>query len=267
MKYLVYILLCLSLLSCKKWNQSTEEDPIAKVNGNYLYPSDVSFENELIPDSVSWNQEQVNHWLKKQLWLMEAEKSKSLTDVERKVQDYKESLLVDAYKKEVIQKANLVVTEDMMLNYYKEHQSSFLLNEEMFEVQSFLLENTEENESLIESVSNEEFGEEVKAFCQASPNNCLMEASWVTKSFFEDLGMPSYLWVRSTKFQKYFIDDNYVCLYRIYAKKNKGEPAPLEEVKGDIKQILLVELEKELLQKKEDELFINAQNKKSFEIY
>ena len=63
------------------------------------------------------------------------------------------------------------------------------------------------------------------------------------------------------------MDDDQVFIFKIDSKKKPGEVAPLEEIKGDLKQILSFQLEKELLQKKEDELFINAKNNKSFEIY
>lgn len=267
MKIFYFISLCVILLSCKKWQASREEEPLAKVNGSYLYPSDISGNNYLVQDSSFWRNEQIDFWIKKQLWLAKADKNIATDEIEKKVQDYKESLLVDALKKAHIQKAKLVVTEEMIVDYYIENQASFSLADEMYRLQYFLLEDTADENDLVKLLNAEEIPEAIKIYCSNAPSRCMLNASWVGKTVLEDLGIPSYLWVSSTKFQKYFLDDNRVCIYRIDSKKKEGEVAPLEEVKGDIMQILIFQMEKDLIQKMEDELLINAQNNKSFEIY
>lgn len=267
MRLLYSISLCVLFISCEKWQASNDELPLAKFNGNYLYPSDISDGNQLVQDSSFWRNEQIDIWIKKQLWVSEAKKNISTDEIERKVQDYKESLLVDAIKKARLQDSKLVVSEEMIIEYYKGNQASFRLEDEMYRLQYFLIEDSASENDVVKVLNTENIPETIKNYCTTNPTNCILDASWVGKSVLEDLGIPSYLWVSSTKFQKYFLQDNLVCIYRIDSKKKEGELAPLEEVKGDIKQILVFQMEKDLIQKMEDELFINAQNKKSFEIY
>lgn len=267
LKRLFAIWLMLILVSCNFWRESRDENPIAKANGNYLYPSDLIAAGEEIIDTASWNQIQIEDWIKRELFYDQAKKEGVDQDIQGKLEDYKQSLMIAAYKNSLLESANIVITEEMIKAYYQSHLGDYYLDNNLYKLSYFILPNDENVDESIKELNENSKPEFLKVYCEEQPNFCLETEIWVEELVLQDLQLPQYLWLSSAKFQPYFKDDGTICIYRIAAKKKKGDPTPLEEVRAEILQVLQFQKENEVISKKEEELFLNAQNKKNFEIY
>ena len=136
MKYLLILLFPIAVLSCTNYDTNGKEDPLAKVDDEYLYPSDLpdaltkdlSFE-----DSSSISDNFINKWIRKQLLLQRAELNISVNqqrEINSQLEETRASLIIYQYEKHMInQKLDTIVRDEEINNYYTENQSNFVLNE------------------------------------------------------------------------------------------------------------------------------------------
>lgn len=255
------------MFSCKFWKESREENPIAKVNGNYLYPSDLIDPSQDIGDTTLWNENQIEEWVKRELMYAQAKKEDVSQDLQDKLEDYKQSLVIAAYQQKLLESANIQISEEKITAYYKEHLNDYQLDHDLYKLSYYILPNDDNLDSILKDLNQNGSASFLNNYCLENIQFCMNKDLWVEDLVLSDIYLPQYLWVSSSKFQSYYREDNLVCVYRIEAKKKDGEAIPLVQVKPEIIQILRFQMEKEFLKNKEDELFLNAQNKKNFEIY
>ena len=253
------------LLACE-YSQSIDEEPIARVNKQFLYPSDFGASG-MTGDSSAWNTDQMNTWIERQIWVSKALETELDMEIEQLLKDYKESLLITAYQDKLVDEADVFISNQMILDYYKIHQENYLLTEEQYKLKYYLLDAGIEEDEILKSLNSQEENAELREYCITQANKCLPEALWLERGVLEGLEIPQYLWKTSVKFQRYYHKDGTVYLYRIETKKKIGEPAPLEMVSGQIREILKFQKEKEIIHKHGEELLLNAQNQNYFEIY
>ena len=98
MKTSVILISLLSvILGCTSLENKSNEEPLARVNGNYLYPSDVNDifpSNHSVEDSLVIMENFIDEWIKKQLLLEKADLNLTdeQKDVSKQVDDYRSSL-------------------------------------------------------------------------------------------------------------------------------------------------------------------------------
>ena len=257
----------IGLVSCNFWRESRDENPIAKANGNYLYPSDLIDPSQELGDTERWDQSQIEEWVRRELMYTQAKKEGVDQDLQDKLEDYKQSLMIAAYKQKLLEAANILVSEEKIKAYYKDHLNDYQLDHDLYKLAYYLLPNEDNLDAILKDLNQNGNSNFLNNYCVENEQYCVNSGLWVEDLVLSDLDLPQYLWQSSSKFQTYFRDDKLVCVYRIEAKKNDGEAIPLDQVKPQIIQILKFQQERDLLKKKEDELFLNAQNKKNFEIY
>lgn len=131
MKFEIYFIALLILISaCSLFNgKDSGQEPVARVYDNYLYKSDIS---AIIPlgisyqDSISLVKSYIDDWILQRLILHKAElnlsgisASPEARRIERQLQDYRNSLVNYAYKKELVrQKLDTVVTAQEIDEYH-----------------------------------------------------------------------------------------------------------------------------------------------------
>lgn len=246
-------------------NQSDSE-VLAQVYGEKLQLEELSSPAESM-DSLTHMQEQVEAWATRQLWANAAKELPFTPRMERMVEDYKNSLLIAAYQTELVSKSKLVVDEQMVLNYYKENQESFLLDDDLYKIQFFQIRGELDASALIPMLNEGQAGPDLTNYCETNPEECMFRADWVEPSTLEALDLPNYLWKTSGTFEQFYKDENTTLIYRIEAKRTAGEAIPLDRLRDKIVSILTFQLEKELIEKHEAELLYEAQKENHFEIY
>ena len=262
--YLAILTIILLLLTACQENKANKENSLARVNDSYLFPESIASDNA---GDTSWNKEQINAWIIRQVWVQEAEKDQSSANIDNLVLDYKHSLMIDAYQQKVIAEANVKISDEMVLNYYKMNLERFTLDQDMFKLSYFMMDSLLDVDIVLNKLNNQEANEALDGYCLANPKYCLTEAIWVEKGVLESISIPQYLWNTSVKYRSFYRNDSTVGLFRIESKNKKGEPSPLDLIVDDIYAILKFQKEKEIIDKHGENLLLNAQNNNNFEIY
>ena len=141
-KILFYFCIVATATSCSLFKKNDKEgkDAIARAYEYYLYPEELQ---GLIPDgasktdSISIIKNYIENWfrLKSVLHKAESNLDNEKKDVEKKLEEYRNSLLTYAYETELIkQKLDTIVGDEELANFYKNNQDNFELKDNIIKV-------------------------------------------------------------------------------------------------------------------------------------
>ncbi|OFY39262.1 MAG: hypothetical protein A2X18_04385 [Bacteroidetes bacterium GWF2_40_14] len=272
-KTLILVLIPL-LFSCKYLNFTSSDAVVAEVGDKVLYESEVK---NLIPqgtspdDSVKMVEQYVNSWALKHLLQKKAESelSKSESDVEQELEDYKSSLLVYKYEKIYLEaRLDTVVTDDECKEYYDNYSSNFTLNNSVVKARVIKISerspNLENIRRMYRANSIEDI-DELEKLCYNSAdrydnfNNEWVEISNIAKEIPYDVQM-----CEREAWSKSYIETN-DSLYRYFVffldKIAPEGTAPYEFYKTKIKEIIISKRKQELIVKLEKNLIQEALEK------
>ena len=284
----IIVLLGLFLFNCefiRMKNEKAETENVrkvvARVHNSFLYQDELI---GIIPtgtiseDSVARVTAYVNSWIRKQLVINEAMKNIDINEaeVERKVLDYRYSLIGYEYQNYYIKK-NLddSVSDKEIEAYYKERLDNFILKQ--YIIQGTYIKvpkeapRTKRIKELMYSKKEKEVAE-LKSYCLSfSAAYHLADSSWIE---FDKLAVNSPLAEIPNKIQflrsyNYYetSDDEFLYFLKIDAYKILDNVSPLEFVKEDIRNIILNKRKVELARKLEDDVYENAAKRKDFEVF
>lgn len=286
MKYNHYIsaslvalsLLCLS--SCSLFNTKVNEQPVAKVMDRYLYRSDLA---EAIPkgtreqDSIAIARNFIDAWVRKQLMLIKAEEA--LTDeqknVQRKIEEYRSSLLIYSYRQKLLQqKMDTVLTEQEILSYYESNIDNFILSEEIVMATFIKVPLTAPNignvRNWIRSGSIDDLDNLEKYSLNYAKKFDMFNNSWIYfRKLMEQIPMAIPQPDRYLRYNKNIetSDSLYHYFVHISDYKPAGDIVPLELIREDIKNILLNKRKIEFYKNLEQQVYNEGVNRNQFEIY
>lgn len=254
---------------------------VARVYNSYLYQDELV---GIIPagatadDSLARVTAYVNSWIRKQLVIHEATKNIDINEaeVERKVLDYRYSLIGYEYQNYYIQKnLNDSVSDKEIQDYYNSRQDNFILKQNIVRGTYIKVPKEAPRTKRIKDLmySNKEKDvAELRSYCLSfSAAYHLADSSWIE---FDKLVVNSPLaeipnkvqFLRSYNFYE-TSDTEFLYFLKIDAYKMSDNVSPLEFVKQDIKNIILNKRKVELARKLEDEVYENAANRNDFEIF
>jgi len=254
---------------------------VARVHNSLLYLDELA---GIIPagatadDSIARVTAYVNSWIRKQLVIHEATKNIDINEaeVERKVLDYRYSLIGYEYQNYYIQKnLNDSVSDKEIQEYYDSRKDNFILKQNI--VQGTYIKvpkeapRTKRVKDLMYSRKEKDVAE-LRSYCLSfSAAYHLADSSWIE---FDKLVVNSPLAEIPNKVQflrsyNYFetSDTEFLYFLKIDAYKMSDNVSPLEFVKQDIKNIILNKRKVELARKLEDEVYENAAKQNDFEIF
>jgi len=254
---------------------------VARVNDVYLYQDElegIADDGVTKEDSVSRIMAYVNSWIRKQLIIQEAQRNIDINEaeVERKVLDYRYSLIGYEYQNLYIKK-NLSdsVTEQEILDYYTEHRDNFILKKNIVRATFIKVPKGTPRLNKVKTLlysSKPKDQDQLKSFCLSfSSAYHLSDSTWVefdklvVNSPFSD--MPNKIqFLRSYPYYE-SSDTDFSYFLKIDDYKISDNESPVEFVRNDIKNIILNKRKVELSRKLEDEVYENAVRNKQFEIY
>jgi hypothetical protein len=274
----------LFLCSCGEEQVSTEKQekiPIARVGNKYLYANDL--QNIFSPgmsskDSANIASRYVDTWVQKQLLLLKAEENTDMgVEIEKRVEEYRQQLLLFAYEKKMIEESlDTTVTAQQIEAYYRANESNFELKQNIVrclylklpkdkplidKIKALLYNNTEAGRNNLISLAAQ-FAEEYH----------LSDTTW--KSFDELIsGTP---WqteitnpIQALKTQTYFetSDQSNVYLLKINDYKILNQTSPLQYVEKTIRDIIINKRKIELRQQNETNVFKEAVAGRDYEIF
>lgn len=278
-KHIVYILfLALAVFSsCKP--KTHEEKVLAKVNDAILSADEVE---EIIPenankeDSLYFKQSYVNQWVKTQLYLSKAKEnlSKEQMDFEKEIQDYRNSLIIQAYQEELLRQkvSETTISEDDIMEYYESNKESFTSTEKSFNLRYFIApeESFDKNECK-ELIQSKNKNEAFESFClRHALDFYIDDEQWLTAKEIHTM-LPVFLSNQilsspEKQFVEYNDSLNYYAIM-LFDIKEANEIKAIETVEDEIKQILLFKKQGEFLNNFEKEMINDAEKKGEIEVF
>lgn len=282
------LIFLLSVSGCElirmKKDQPTE-DPgrraVARVADTYLYLDELEgIVTASTPrdDSVARLSAYINSWIRKQLLINEALKRIDINEaeVERKILDYRYSLIGYQFQKLYIQQ-NLSdsVSDAEIETYYNENLDNFILKQNIIKGTYIKVPITAPRTNRIKDLifsNKEKDRSDLRSYCLSfSSAYHVADSSWIE---FDKLVVNSPLAEIPNKIQflksyPYYetSDAGFLYFLKIDAYKISDNVSPLEFVKEDIKNIIINKRKVELARKLEEEVYENAAESKDFEVF
>lgn len=268
--------------SCQFFKNKTKEikeQPIARVNDLYLYPSDLNglSSNADKNDSVKLVQMFITDWIKRNLLLDKAKESlpNSIKEIDEKVENYKESLILYNYENELLSEMqDTIIDQKNKEKYYQDYQNNFVLDDDVYQIQYIVLSGTtaqiEDWIDVFGSAKDEDrvaLNAKVKIGAIKSQ---LANTKWYTRDeLSKEIALPADFFAKikvSSAVQK-MQTESQIILYKLTAVKPIGELAPYGRVEKSINQILLNKRRTELLNKMYKQVYDAGIGSKNAEDY
>lgn len=276
-------LVCFFVMSCNR--ETAPEDVskgkvIATVYKYNLYEGDL---DGVIPpglsteDSTRRAENFINSWVREMLLLSKAESNLPAQDkeMEKKLADYKNSLIIYAYETELVhQKLDTIVSDDEIETYYNEHPNDFQLRDNIVKVIYVKVDKKAPNIPKLKNwVKSEKPAdrEELDKYCrQFATNYYLDDNSWL---FFDDLlkevPIQTYnreLFLQNNRFVE-VADSSHLYFLNIKGFMTRNSQSPLSFEKENIRNIIVNKRKLELIDKMHDDLYKEAVTNNSIKIY
>lgn len=280
MKKITYLLVFtfLTILGCNSSDIHNGKNPIVKVGDSYLYTEDleVILPEECTPeDSLIKVNSYIDLWVKKQLMVQKAEMylTEEQADIESKVEDYKNSLLIHKYKEKFIeQKLDTNITSEEIKEYYLIHSTDFKLTKPAIKGTFVKILKTDEKVSTIRAwsiSSNPKDSVKLQEYCleHAYKYNDF-EGDWVYLSnILNDTPLvidnqEEFLQRRSFQESE---DESFYYFLKVKEYKLVNETSPIVFCKDNIKSIILNKREKMMLEELQTTIYQNALNEGTLE--
>ncbi len=274
-KYIILILTNLLILSC---SSKHDDKIIASVYEKDLTYSEIidAIPNE-VEDSVYFAEKFINDWIRKELMLSYAEINinTDLLKYKKQIEDYRSSLLIFAYKQELLnQNLDTFIAFSDIENYYERYKDEFKLNKNIFKGRIIIVDKSAPNLSSLDKWYKSE-GEKsmikLEDYCQQFAKEYFFgDNKWQYFSVYNyklpELIKEEEYFLKNTK-GVFFEDDIY--RYYIYIKDYKisGDISPLSFESNKIKDLLLNKKKIVFLKKLEDNLYQKALLDKKIKIY
>lgn len=278
---LLISIVCIALGGCNIVSSIVHDDQVvAKVGGERLYRSDL---DKYIPDGTSPEDssalalQYINSWATEHLFLKTAESrlTKDEKNVGKELDAYRRSLLRYRYEQRYINdRLDTLITPAQLDEYYKAHAASLELVRPILKVRFVdIMTDSPNYDEILEKLPSEG-GQDLKdldslAYVSAprffDSSDSWMDAAVLAREFGTD-----YSTMLGKLKDKYIIfnyeDRGETRAAYVFAIQYKGQ-APLEFCRNSIRDNILSERKRELLNNLEQDLLKNAQDKKEFIIY
>lgn len=280
MKVVTILFLVVISLACSSENEDDGKHAIAKVNNQYLYLEDL---DGVVPkdateeDSTLLMDNYVQSWIKENLILQKAELhlKENQKDFNKQLEDYRKSLIIYSYEKELIkQKLDTTVSLDEIESYYEQNKRRFVLKDDIVKVKYLKVLKTAPKVKKIRKIyksNKSEDNELLKELAhQYSEKFHLDDSLWI---LFDELKMEVPLQASQSqgflKNVKNIEVDDSLSFYFVTIKDYKLEKdvSPLSFELNNIKNIIINRRKLKLINKIKAELYQEAFLDKDIEIY
>jgi len=264
----------------KRLTELENREAVARVNNTFLYKDEltgIAAYGSTKEDSADRVEAYVDSWVRKELLIQEAARKININEaeVERKILDYRYSIIAYEYQSYYIKQNLDTVFEDAEIaEYYKNNIDNFILKQNIVRATFVKVpKNAPKVNKLKDWIfsQDEDDKRSLKSYCLSfSVAYHIADSTWM---IFDDLVRNSPLMEIPNKVQ--FLkanpnyeteDENYLYFLKVDEYRISDNVSPLEFVTDEIKNIILNKRKVELAKKLEDEVYENALEHKDFEI-
>lgn len=278
---LPFILGVLFLISCgSKTKKIENREVIARANNSYLYLDKI---NDVIPkgtsskDSLALLKKYIDNWIREALVIQKAEDN--LTDeqknVEKQLQDYRNSLITYAYEKELVkEKLDTTVDDKEIEQYYNANKNNFELKDNIIKVVYVKVNKKAPGINKLQKwykSDNLKDRELLADYChQFAENFYLDDNSWLLfDDLLKEIPIQTYnkeLFLQNNRFVE-VSDSTKSYFLNIKGFKIRNSLSPLSFEKENIKNIILNQRKLRLITKMKEDIYNEAANNKKIEIF
>jgi hypothetical protein len=272
MKHISYFtILVLLLSSCKYLGFPSGDDVVAKVGSHYLYEEDV---RDLIPpgtprqDSIRMLKQYVNSWALKYLLLSRAESElpKEERDVEKELEEYRNSLIAYRYEKLYINmRLDTLVTREQAREYYQNDSSRNSLDNYVVKARIVKISSGSPNLERIRSLYRSQALEDIDELERLCYNSADKYSDYDNK--YTDLNIVARdLPLNTLECETLLEKNNYietkdnVYTYLAFFPEifREGDQPPFEYYYSKIKEIIISKRKRELIKEMEKDLLTDG---------
>ena len=281
-KIAIGLLITLLLTGCDFFVKRKTENPdhVARVGDYYLNRSEIFgliSPGITTEDSLIIVQNYIDNWIRQKVVLVKAENNlrDEQKDVERQLQEYKNSLIVYEYEQELIrQKLDTNVTEEEIEKFYENNLSTFELKDNIIKMVYLKVSNESPKLDKVKQwykLNNNKDRELLEDYArQYALNYYFDDETWLV---FDDLlkEVPLTLYdkeqfLKNNRFIE-ISDSANTYLVNIKGFKIKSGTSPLAFERENIKSMILNQRKLQLLKEMEQDAYREAMKKNVFEIY
>lgn len=280
-RFIAYSFVVALLASCSSGPEKEQNKvAIAKAGNVFLYQDDIK---GIVPvgtsakDSVELIKKFIDNWVKESLVVQKAESN--LTDeqknVEKQIQDYRNSLITYAYEKELVkQKLDTVISNEEIEQYYNNNQADFELKDNIIKVIYVKVSKKAPGIDKLKKwyqSDNMKDREQLAGYChQFAENFYLDDNSWLLfDDLLKEIPIQTYnkeLFLQNNRFVEVSDSLNSYFL-NIKGFKIRNSISPLSFEKENIKNIILNKRKLDLITKMKEDVYNDALNSNKIETY
>lgn len=269
------LVMLIMLAACSSPEESELEDgALARVYDRVLLmddlPSDLRSKAKG-SDSLSLLKVYVNNWIRQQVSLHKAKEnlSEEIPDIESKVRDYRNSLVIYEYQRALFEQLlDTTVGMEEIEAYYEKNQRNFELKRNIVRLSYVKLPVDAENMNkakkwFLSDDASDQF--KLLDYCnQYAANTYLDQDSWLSfDDLLKEIPLSQYdqeRFLRTNKFVE-LKDNDFVYWLYIHAFRIKNSISPLEMESERIRSIIINQRKLQLLEEVEGSLFREAESK------
>lgn len=276
------MLLAAGVSSCSwfKKNKPQDADVIARAGDEYLYASDLDYITKGLKgkDSVQALKNFTETWVKKKLLLQKAADNINEDDagITKKIDDYRETLLLYEYEKALInQKLDTVIKADELNTWYEKLKNNFTLTSDVYSVYFIRLKDDAPDlkkvRNWILKPKDESESEQLKGYCkEVAEIYSLDKPVWYEENnFFKNFPLSKFELSQLAVSKNFgeFKRSGEMIYVRVADVKKQGDPNPVELVRDKIVKAIIEKRKLQLLDRTYDKIYSDGQKAKSFEVF
>ena len=262
------------MTSCKYFRKKSPvsgEIVLARANNDYLYLSDLKGLTKNMPpkDSATFVANYSESWVRRMLLLRKAEENVPYDElgIDKKVEEYRQSLLLYEYEKELInQKLDKAASEAEIQDFYDRNKDKFTLESDIYDIQYVVLHSDAQDlakmRPLIISPKTDDDINKREGYAKAySQSYSFADSNWMAASAILRKFPISAADLKTLSTTGHFIEyKNNRDSYFLYIKsiRHQGEPSPLEFIRSQIKEIVVNKKKVILIQRIYDGIYADG---------
>lgn len=267
------------MAGCDAFKGDGQRVAIAKVKGHELYLDELTsaMSDDLSPqDSTTFANSFIRAWATQMLLLDKAEinLSENLKDVNKQLEEYRRSLIIYQYEKQLIgQRLDTTVSATQIETYYNDNKKNFELQDNIARAIFVKLEKNSKDLEKVKRLCRSDKEDDRIALEEYSMQHAmafhLNDQQWIPLGELLNQ-MPQTGYLNINYFSSYDFahvqDSTAHYLLTVKEIKYKNSVSPIEFERQNIRNILLNQRKLELIQKLEKDIFEEAVSKNQFEI-